>query len=63
MARSLNVELVIEGVETPYQRDVLAGIGCAIAQGYFFSRPVPLPELMRQLERSVVADGTTGTEP
>ncbi len=50
MAHSLGVELVIEGVETPYQRDVLADIGCEIAQGYFFCRPQPLSELMRLLE-------------
>ncbi len=50
MAQSLGVELVIEGVETPYQRDVLADIGCEIAQGYFFYRPQPLSELMRLLE-------------
>ena len=62
MARSLDVELVIEGVETPYQRDVLAGIGFEIAQGYYFGRPVPLPELMRQLARPNALDGTSAAE-
>ena len=62
MARSLNVELVIEGVETPYQREVLAGIGFEIAQGYFFGRPVPLPQFMRQLTGPDAADGSSAAE-
>ena len=49
MAQSLGVELVIEGVETPYQRDVLTSIGCEIAQGYLFSRPGPLATLLSRL--------------
>ena len=63
MAHSLGVELVIEGVETPYQREVLASIGCEIAQGYLFSRPGPLSALLRQLGGRFAADGTTGHEP
>lgn len=60
MACSLGVELVIEGVETPYQRQVLADIGCETAQGYLFGHPVPLPELVLQLERLAVADPPAG---
>lgn len=60
MADSLGVELVIEGVETPYQRDVLAAIGCRFAQGYLFGRPAPLPELMRKLERPGISAAPTG---
>ena len=52
MARGLDVDLVIEGVENPFQRDLLASIGCEIAQGYLFSRPMPLPELMRLLREN-----------
>jgi predicted signal transduction protein with EAL and GGDEF domain len=28
-------------VETPAQLQVLAGYGCAYAQGYYFSKPMP----------------------
>ena len=49
MARSLNLEIVIEGVETALQRDILLDIGCDIAQGYFFARPGPLADLVRRL--------------
>jgi diguanylate cyclase (GGDEF)-like protein/PAS domain S-box-containing protein len=42
LARGLGVDIVAEGVETTQQRDVLAGFGCAHAQGYLFGRPAPV---------------------
>ncbi|ABF62106.1 diguanylate cyclase/phosphodiesterase (plasmid) [Ruegeria sp. TM1040] len=41
MGRSLGVSVIAEGVETREQRDRLISLGCAEAQGYLFSRPVP----------------------
>ena len=40
MARSLNLDVVAEGVETKDQRDQLVALGCPLAQGFFFSKPV-----------------------
>ncbi len=42
LAHGLGVDIVAEGVETTQQRDVLAGFGCAHAQGYLFGRPEPV---------------------
>jgi diguanylate cyclase (GGDEF)-like protein/PAS domain S-box-containing protein len=42
LARGLGVDIVAEGVETTEQRDVLAALGCAHAQGYLFGRPEPV---------------------
>jgi EAL domain-containing protein (putative c-di-GMP-specific phosphodiesterase class I)/CheY-like chemotaxis protein len=39
LARSLNMDLIVEGVETPAERDVLATLGCDLMQGYLFARP------------------------
>ncbi|NUS38557.1 MAG: EAL domain-containing protein [Lysobacter sp.] len=39
LARSLDVEVVAEGVETEAQRQALLGMGCVYAQGYFFGKP------------------------
>ncbi len=41
LARSLGLKIIAEGVETSEQADVLADLGCHIAQGYLYSRPVP----------------------
>ena len=41
LGRSLNMELVAEGVETHEQSRLLAAIGCHMAQGFLLGRPVP----------------------
>jgi EAL domain-containing protein (putative c-di-GMP-specific phosphodiesterase class I) len=40
MAHALGIPTVAEGVETQRQLDYVIDIGCDIAQGYLFSRPV-----------------------
>lgn len=42
MAKQLGLLTIAEGVETQEQLDFLAGIGCDIVQGYYFSRPVAI---------------------
>jgi len=49
MARSLNLRTLAEGVETGQIRDQLRAFGCDAAQGYFYSQPVPAPEIERLL--------------
>ena len=41
LARSLNLQMVAEGVETQAQREWLAQAGVEIAQGFLFGRAVP----------------------
>ena len=40
MIKKLGMHVVAEGVETREQADFLRQVGCDVAQGYFFSRPV-----------------------
>jgi diguanylate cyclase (GGDEF)-like protein/PAS domain S-box-containing protein len=51
MARSLNLSVVAEGVEELPQIDFLKEKGCAIAQGYYFSKPVPADQFEALLEK------------
>ena len=41
LAGELGLQTVAEGVETQEDADILRGLGCDQAQGYFFARPVP----------------------
>ena len=45
MAQALDIRTTAEGVETQEQLDFLREQGCDEAQGYYFSRPVPAPQL------------------
>ena len=53
MARELGKDVVAEGVETRSQVLALAAMGCAKAQGYLFSRPLPPEQLA---ERAAVIE-------
>ena len=44
LARWLNLSVVAEGVETRAQLERLREVGCDYVQGYFFSKPLPIPE-------------------
>ncbi len=41
MAHKLNLKVVAEGIETIEQVNFLKKIGCTIAQGYYYSKPIP----------------------
>jgi EAL domain-containing protein (putative c-di-GMP-specific phosphodiesterase class I) len=45
LGRSLNIVTTAEGVETAEQFTLLRAVGCNMAQGYLFSKPVPKHEL------------------
>ncbi len=50
MAHELGMQVIAEGVEKQEQLDLLRAIGCDIAQGYLFSRPMPANELVNWLK-------------
>jgi diguanylate cyclase (GGDEF)-like protein len=49
LARNLNLNVVAEGVETADQLEFLRRVGCNQAQGYLFSKPLPLEQLLKIL--------------
>ena len=42
LARTLDLEVVAEGVETGAQRDFLVARGCRVFQGYLLGKPLPI---------------------
>ncbi|HEX6678877.1 MAG TPA: EAL domain-containing protein [Actinomycetes bacterium] len=55
IARTLRLELVAEGVESASQVDRLRELGCQLAQGYHFSRPLEAEVLAGQLRATAGA--------
>ena len=57
LASSFGMTTIAEGIETRAQLRAVAQLGCAEAQGYLFSEPKPLDEIMRltSLERSAAS--------
>ncbi len=51
MGRALGVNVVAEGVESEDQSAALQNLGCRLAQGYLFSRPVPAAALAEMVAR------------
>lgn len=41
MAKKLNIQIIVEGVETEEQIELLRSLKCDYFQGYYFSKPVP----------------------
>ena len=44
MAKSLNMKIVAEGVETIEQFNFLTSLNCDLIQGHLFSKPIPIQE-------------------
>ncbi len=50
MCRKLKLKTVCEGVETEEQVEFLKSVGCDIAQGYYFAKPMPNEEFDSMLK-------------
>lgn len=46
MAKHLNLKVVVEGTETIEQVEFIKSIGCEMAQGYYFSKPICASEYL-----------------
>lgn len=61
LAKKLKMHVISEGVETLDQVEFLDEINCDMIQGYYFARPMPLPEFEKlwfnELEKT---EGTAG---
>lgn len=50
MSHRLKMKVVAEGVEQAQQVDILRKMNCDIIQGYYYSKPLPLQELIEFME-------------
>lgn len=59
IARNLKIPVIAEGVETEEQMKLLKELGCAIVQGYYFSRPLHAADFEAAFVRDMKPDGTS----
>ncbi len=52
LADGLGMGVVAEGIETPEQAALLDRLGCDLAQGYFFAKPMPFDEAVALVQRN-----------
>jgi diguanylate cyclase (GGDEF)-like protein/PAS domain S-box-containing protein len=49
LAHNLRAKVVAEGIETPQQMHILQHLGCDLAQGYYFYKPMPAAKVEAML--------------
>ncbi len=59
IARGLGLHLIAEGVETDVQARYLKANGCLTMQGYFYHRPIALPNFINVLQEQPDQAGAT----
>jgi EAL domain-containing protein (putative c-di-GMP-specific phosphodiesterase class I) len=63
LGRGLGMKTLAEGIETDKEWQYLASQGCQLGQGYYFSKPLPAPELTGKIHAGeLVIDGAAPGE-
>ena len=52
MIKDLNMEIVVEGIETEDMVKKFSDLQCDFIQGFYFSKPIPQAEFVQFIERS-----------
>jgi EAL domain-containing protein (putative c-di-GMP-specific phosphodiesterase class I) len=63
LSRAIASTTVVEGVETPAQAEELARLGCDVAQGYYFARPVSAAAFSKMLAASASPSASPSAGP
>ncbi len=63
LGRSLNLEIVAEGVETVAQQEFLTNLGCNSLQGFLLGKPMPPDELIATVSRGQIFEKAQESQP
>lgn len=56
IAKQMNIEVVAEGVQSMEALEILKDMGCHIAQGYIFSKPVSTRTMTALIKKQIASD-------
>lgn len=56
MIKKLGFSVLAEGVETAEQVALLKNAGCRFAQGFYYARPMPIPDFLEFLDRHEIEE-------
>jgi diguanylate cyclase (GGDEF)-like protein len=59
LSKAMHMSITVEGIERQEQADLLQQLGCQEGQGYFFARPLSLPNLSNFLEQGQQTDASS----
>ncbi|MCK5518583.1 MAG: EAL domain-containing protein, partial [Alphaproteobacteria bacterium] len=57
LAKTFDLSIVAEGIESANEAISIAGLGCDAGQGYLFSKPLPVEKAMEFLISSIAKNG------
>ena len=61
LAKAMHLGVVAEGIETPNQRDCLAGMGCEHGQGFLYSPAQPITTWTKEAPADTSSDDASPT--
>ena len=56
MIKKLGFKVLAEGVETEEQVKLLTDAGCSYAQGYYYAKPMPVPDFLKFIEENEIEE-------
>ena len=65
MSRQIGLPIIVEGIETMQQVEFLAKMGCRYVQGFYYFKPMPVPDFEQLIldESNLDRSGFTVAEP
>ncbi|MEI3215025.1 MAG: EAL domain-containing protein [Lachnospiraceae bacterium] len=54
MIKEMNMEIVVEGVESREMAQKLTQLGCDYLQGYYFSKPLPVNKFIECISKNPI---------
>ena len=56
VARAMKLQVVVEGIETVSQLELVSALGCEVVQGFLLGRPMSAEQLERWINEDVLSD-------